>query len=78
MSRYEDEVYKFAKKPGYSDISTGDQIRKISYASKVELNNMVRPRIRQNAMERTASMSSRHLETIYSKDVNNVTKGERL
>lgn len=58
MSRYEDEVYKFAKKPGYNNISTGDQIRKISYASKVELNNMVQPRIRQNAMERTASMSS--------------------
>lgn len=60
MSRYEDEVYKFAKKPSYNynNFSSGDQIRKISYASKVELNNMVQPRIRQNAMERTASMSS--------------------
>ena len=58
MSRYEDEVYKFAKRPGYNNISTSGQIRKISYSSKVELNNMVQPRIRQNAMERTASMLS--------------------
>lgn len=56
MSRYKGEVYKFAKHPGYTDISTGDQIRKISYASKVELNKMIQPRIKQNAIERIASM----------------------
>ena len=58
MFRYEDEVYKFAKKPGCNNISPDDQIRKISYASKVELNNMVQPRIKQNTIERTASMIS--------------------
>ncbi len=57
MKKYEERLRRIAR-PLSTTVHETTPVREISYAGKVECNNMIKPKIQQNEIERTASMAA--------------------